>query len=194
MRNGRPGGMNGVASRAARARAERLWSETVAVPSAPSDDSGESKDPRRPLNGAPTESSLPAGPATRKLRALWISAFHLGLIRDSSDAALGAWIHRQRGLGAEAYLSADGLARAIPALEAWLARGAGVDWRPHFSLGRSGHVREIRRPRARVLEAQWRILYRQGRVRIASLAALGAYAARHAGLGRADSHIALSDA
>ena len=31
-------------------------------------------------------------------------------------------------------------------------------------------------------------------MRIASLAALGAYAARHAGLGRADSHIALSDA
>ena len=80
MRNGRPGGANGVASRAARARAERLWSETVAVPCAPSDDNGGSKDPRRPLNGAPTESSLPAGPATRKLRALWISAFHLGLI------------------------------------------------------------------------------------------------------------------
>ena len=128
------------------------------------------------------------------MRALWVSAFHLGLTRDSSDAALAAWIGRQKGLGAEACLSADGLARAIPPLEAWLARAAGVDWRPHLSMGRSGHVREIRRPRARVLEAQWRILYRQGRVRIASLAALGAYAARHAGLGRADSHIALSDA
>ena len=55
-------------------------------------------------------------------------------------------------------------------------------------------MREVRRPRARVLEAQWRILYRQGRVRIGSHAALGAYASRYAGLGRADSHLALSDA
>ena len=238
MRSERAGGASGVSSRAARARAERLWRETVAGPCAPSDDNdssnvphltpalssprgGEaeqagaacvpspplgaerdrerwgkirSSDPSRGHNGAPTEPPLPAGPATRKLRALWIGAFHLGLARVSSDAALVAWIRRQRGLGAEACLSADGIARAIPPLEAWLAGAAGVDWRPHLSLGRNGRVRECRRPRARVLEAQWRILYRQGRVRIASLAALGAYAARHAGLGRADSHLALSDA
>ena len=151
--------------------------------------------------------SLPSGSATRKLRALWISAFHLGLIRDSSDAALAAWLRLQTGRDgghvdaghADAGLSPDGLtpdgiAGAIQPLEAWLARAAGVDWRPHLSLGRSGHVREVRRPRARVLEAQWRILYRQGRVRIASHAALDAYASRFAGLGRADSHLALSDA
>ena len=81
----------------------------------------------------------------------------------------------------------------IQPLEAWLARAGGVDWRPHLSLGRNGRVRETQRPRARVLEAQWRLLYRQGRVRIGSHAALGAYAARHAGLGRTDSHLALSD-
>lgn len=43
-----------------------------------------------------------------------------------------------------------------------------------------------------MLEAQWRLLHREGLVRIGSLAALGAYAARHAQLGRADSHFALS--
>ena len=69
------------------------------------------------------------------------------------------------------------------------ARGISVS-----SFGRNGRVRELRRPRARVLEAQWRLLYRQGRVRIGSHAALGAYAARFAGLGRADSHLALNDA
>ena len=69
-----------------------------------------------------------------------------------------------------------------------------MDWRPHLSLGRNGRVRETRHPRARVLEAQWRLLYRQRRVRIGSQAALGAYAARFAGLGRADSHLALDDA
>ena len=284
MRSGRGVGAQHVPGRGARARAERLWRETVAsspaensngansphltptlssprggegekdaaasvpspppsrnggdttaaacVPSPPpSQASGASarrlrdtknsaerdrerwgksrRNPRRSLNGSENGPSLPAGPATRKLRALWISAFHLGLIRDSSDAALAAWLRRQtrRDAGRDGGranadhadltpdgLTPDGLAHAIQPLEAWLARAAGVDWRPHLSLGRSGHVREVRRPRARVLEAQWRILYRQGRVRIASHAALGAYASRFAGLGRADSHLALSDA
>ena len=268
MRGGRVGGAEHVASRAARARAERLWHETVARPGAPEsniarpctpedDNSGStaylplspspeggggtqaappvtpspppsaarresevsganarrlremervaerdreswgratSKNPRHPLNGTANDPPLPGGPATRKLRALWISAFHLGLTQDRSDGALVAWLRRQRSLDADTCLSADGLASAVQPLEAWLARAAGVDWRPHLSLGRNGRVRETRHPRARVLEAQWRLLYRQRRVRIGSQAALGAYAARFAGLGRADSHLALSDA
>ena len=152
---------------------------------------------RRSLNGVEDAPALPSGTATRKLRALWISAFHLGLIRDSSDGALAAWLRRLQHLDAghaDAGLTPDSIVRAIQPLEAWLARAAGVDWRPHLSVGRSGHVREVRRPRARVLEAQWRILCRQRRVRIGSHAALGAYASRFAGLGRADSHVALSDA
>ena len=151
-------------------------------------------DPAQSLPEVTDAPSLPSGSATRKLRALWISAFHLGLIRDSSDGALAAWLRRQTSLDADAVLAPDGIAHAIQPLEAWLARAGGVDWRPHLSLGRSGRVREVRRPRARVLEAQWRILHRQGRVRIGSSAALGAYASRFAGLGRADSHLALSDA
>ena len=228
MRGGRAGGTDHVASRAARARAERLWHETAARPGAPEsnivrpctpedDNSGASarrlremervaerdrerrgratsKTPRHALNGTANDPPLPGGPATRKLRALWISAFHLGLTPDRSDGALVAWLRRQRSLDADTCLSADGLAGAVQPLEAWLARAAGVDWRPHLSLGRNGRVRETRRPRARVLEAQWRLLYRQRRVRIGSQAALGAYAARFAGLGRADSHLALSDA
>ena len=255
MRSGRGVGAQQMPGRGARARAERLWRETVAPPPAensnaantphltptlssprggegekdaaasvpsppPSQASGASarrlrdtnssaeRDRERwgrrkasaaqqSLNGVENAPPLPAGPATRKLRALWISAFHLGLIRESSDGALAAWLRRQTGRDAghaDTGLTADGIAHAIQPLEAWLARAAGVDWRPHLSLGRSGHVREVRRPRARVLEAQWRILYRQGRVRIASHAALGAYASRFAGLGRADSHLALSDA
>ena len=153
----------------------------------------ESSDPRHPVNGAASGPPLPAGPATRKLRALWISAFHLGLVGDSSDDALAAWLRRLASLDGDAPLAPDDLARAVRPLEAWLARAAGVDWRPHLSLGRNGHVREVRRPRARVLEAQWRILHRQGRVRIGSHAALGAYASRFAGLGRPDSHLALSE-
>ena len=149
---------------------------------------------RQPADRALNLSPLPAGPAMRKLRALWHSAYHLGLIHDRSDEALGAWLRRLARLDEDACTAPAPLDRPIQALKAWLARAAGVDWRPHLSLGQDGRVWERRRPRARVLEAQWRLLYRRGRVRIGSLAALGAYAARHAGLGRAESHLALSNA
>ena len=221
----------------ARARAERLWNETVVLPCAPTDDGGGSNDslltpalssprggegektgavyvPPPPLGegdrgrwGAATSSapgqpeernakraSLPGGPATRKLRALWHSAYNLGLIHDRSDDALGAWLRRLAHLDGDAGTAPAGLDRPIQALKAWLARAAGVDWRPHLSLGQDGRVRERRRPRARVLEAQWRLLHRRGRVRIGSEAALGVYAARYVGLGRAESHLSLSDA
>ena len=240
----------------ARARAERLWNETVASPREPaaddangsnsahlplspspqraeggrggtarapfpSPDAGEEEmhvaapSPSLPLGeeragvrrgpaistapGQPEESAaerapLPSGPATGKLRALWNSAYDLGLIHDRSDAALDAWLRRLTGLDDDTCIEAASLDRGIQALKAWLARTGGVDWRPHVSLGQDGRVRETRRPRARVLEAQWRLLHRRGRVRIGSDAALGAYAARLVGLGRADSHLALSNA
>ena len=153
-----------------------------------------SRAPRQPADEASQRSRLPAGPATRKLRALWQSAYHLGLIHDRSDDALGAWLRRLAHLDGDTAAAPAGLDRPIQALKAWLARAAGVDWRPHLSLGRDGRVWERRRPRARVLEAQWRLLHRRGRVRIGSEAALGAYAARYAGLDRAESHLALNDA
>ncbi len=119
--------------------------------------------------------TLPRGATTGKLRALWISGWHLGAVRDRTDRALASFIRRQAGLDAArwAHDPADA-AKAIHGLEAWLAREAGVDWAPYATpLG----VWE--RPRARVLEAQWRILHRLGRVRIGNLAALDAYADRH---------------
>ena len=149
---------------------------------------------RQPAETEPNLAHLPSGPATRKLRALWRSAYHLGLIHDRSDDALGAWLRRLARLDGDAGTAPAGLDRPIQALKAWLARAAGVDWRPHLSLGQDGRVWERRRPRARVLEAQWRLLHRRGRVRIGSEAALGAYAARYAGLGRAESHLALDNA
>ncbi len=157
----------------------------------PTDASSTAGPPRHWKEASPPR--LPHGPATRKLRALWISAFHLGVARERSDAALADWIARHAGRDAAA-ASPETLARAAGALEAWLARAAGVDWRPYLTLGRNGRVRETRHPRARVLEAQWRLLHREGLVRVSSLAALGAYAARHARLGRADTHTALSEA
>ncbi len=242
MRSGRLRSMRREETRPAtgsggRARAERLWQETVAQPRVPADGDGKlnvshlplspspeggegtqtaaasspspprgeeragvrrgafiSEAPRQPAERASKGARLPGGPATRKLRALWQSAYHLGLIHDRSDDALGAWLHRLAHLDGDAGTASAGLDRPIQALKAWLARAAGGGWRPPLSLGQDGRVRERHRPRARVLEAQWRLLHRRRRVRIGSEAALGAYAARYVGLGRADSHLALNNA
>lgn len=136
---------------------------------------------------------LPSGPMTGKIRALWISAYNLGVVRDRTDAACASWLRRQTGLDAAAWASAPALARAVQALQSWIEREAGVDWRPHIALGQDGRAHQFTRPRARVLEAQWRILHGAGVVRHGELGALGAYASEHAGLGRQDSHLALDD-
>ena len=136
---------------------------------------------------------LPDGPMAGKIRALWISAYNLGVVRDRTDAACASWLRRQTGLDAAAWTSPPALARAVQALQSWLEREAGVDWRPHVALGEDNRTRQFTRPRARVLEAQWRILHKAGVIRIAGDAALGAYASEHAGLGRQDSHLALDD-
>ncbi len=135
---------------------------------------------------------LPTGAGASKLRALWISGWHLGVVRERSNAGLAAWLRRQTGLDAAAWADPASTARAIEALKAWLSREAGVDWRPYIVVGRGGQAREEPHPRARVLEAQWRRLHALGAVRIGHPGALSAYACRHAGIARTDSHTALT--
>ena len=129
---------------------------------------------RRVAGWARPRDRAPASPGGGKLRALWISGWHLGVVRDRTDAALAAWVRRQTGLDAAAWAAPVETARAIEALRAWLARAAGVDWRPKIVLDRGGREREVDHPRARVLEAQWRILAGLGVVRVDSPSALAA--------------------
>ena len=56
---------------------------------------------------------LPAPPAGAKLRALWISGWHLGVVRDRSDAGLAAWLRRQAGVDAAGWVSPADVARAV---------------------------------------------------------------------------------
>jgi len=70
-----------------------------------------------------------AGPYAAKLRALWLSGWHLGVVRERTDAALLAFLERQTGLEHTRFLSdAASACRVIEALKAWLAREAGVEW------------------------------------------------------------------
>jgi hypothetical protein len=69
------------------------------------------------------------GPFARKLQALWIAAWNLGLVRDRRDEALSAFVRRQTGIDHVSFLrdAADGK-KAIEALKGWLARDGGVQW------------------------------------------------------------------
>lgn len=88
-----------------------------------------------------------------KLRALWISGWNLGIVRDNRDRALHAFVERQTGLSHTRFLrEAAAATRAIEALKAWLEREAGVDWSGRLD---DGH-RDAMASRRAVLRAQWR--------------------------------------
>lgn len=87
-----------------------------------------------------------------KLRALWISGYHLGVVRDRSDAALESFIERVTGLGSARWLHDETDAnRAVEAVKAMLAREAGVTW-----------LFNRNNPRLDVVEAQLAILADRG--------------------------------
>lgn len=137
---------------------------------------------------------LADSPVAAKIRALWISGWHLGVVRDRTDAGLAAWVRRQTGLDHAAWLhSPADASRVVEALRAWLARDGGVSWEPYRVTTADGGVRLAERPRDRVIEAQWRILRRLGRTVAPTDEPPGTYIARVCG-GPERSLINLSDA
>ena len=67
--------------------------------------------------------SVPATTIGRKLVALWAEAYLAGAVRDSSHAALCAWIRRQTGLDAARFaVGPDVGRRCVEALKAMLRR------------------------------------------------------------------------
>lgn len=69
------------------------------------------------------------GPYAGICRALWISAWHLGLVEHREDTALVAFVRRQTGLDHLNWLREPAEARkVIEALKGWMSRDAGVRW------------------------------------------------------------------
>lgn len=56
------------------------------------------------------------------VRALWTDLHDAGKVRDPSDAALGAWLTRNRWPERAEWLSSAQMTQAIEALKKWLAR------------------------------------------------------------------------
>lgn len=69
------------------------------------------------------------GKYAKKLQALWIAGWNLGIINGRDDAALTKFVEGRTGIQAVRWLQyQDDANRAIEALKAWLARDGGVDW------------------------------------------------------------------
>lgn len=78
---------------------------------------------------------LLTGPYAKKLQALWISGWNLGLIRKREDAALVAFVRRQTGIDHPRFLvDAASAEKAVEALKSWLTREGDVGWNPDLKL------------------------------------------------------------
>lgn len=91
-------------------------------------------------------------------RALWLSAWNLGLVRDRTDKAMSAFVKRQTGLDSLNWVlePLDG-SKAIEGLKAWIARQAGVEW-PTEKQARAAGLTLSRARKLAVIEAQKRLL------------------------------------
>jgi hypothetical protein len=88
-------------------------------------------------------------PHARKARALWISAYHLGMVDDPREKALAAFVKRQGKVDDLRFLPPAQGTVVIDALMD-MTRRAGVDWKA------------FKDPRRCVLSAQWSLLSRAG--------------------------------
>ena len=99
-----------------------------------------------------------AGDYAPKLRALWLSAWNLGIVRDRRDSALLSFLKRQTSIDHTRFLYyQDDARKVIEALKGWMAKKAGVDW----SVDR-GMADWANDPRFQVSFAQVQILQKQG--------------------------------
>ncbi len=107
----------------------------------------------RPADTKPAGGKL-TGPYAKKLQALWIAAWNLGVVSDRRDAALLAFVKRQTGLDAVRFLHhADDARSAIDGLKGWLKREAGV------SFGSTNGQEWLASDGAKIAWAQWKILH-----------------------------------
>lgn len=112
--------------------------------------------PKKARTGRP----LAGGAEQRKMRALWLSLWHLGLIPDPSEEALAGFARRvtggkDTGIAALQWLHGQDAFKVIEALKERATRDGGVRWVPYKDA--AGNVTGFN-SRARVIEAQRRKL------------------------------------
>lgn len=155
-----------------------------------------------PRKSAGRKSKSPVAPAhkqdlIRKMRALWVSLYHLAVTRDRTDDALTAFARRvsggkSTGVRSLNWLTGDSAEKVIEALKKMAEREAGVDWSAYRVL-RGRESVPVYKPRARVVEAQWKIMDELGLVEISDPGALSSYARRICKHAQHCGHAQLSD-
>ena len=101
-------------------------------------------------------------PVAKKMRALWIAAYDLGLVRDRTDKAMLSFLERQTKVSHTRFLSSPGEASsAIEALKSWLARDGKVEWPARESWKKDGKAdfEEIAAAKLAILNAQLKMLH-----------------------------------
>ncbi|WP_375618755.1 regulatory protein GemA [Bartonella sp. AC134YNZD] len=100
------------------------------------------------------------GKYAKKLQALWIAGWNLGIIRDRSDKALLSFVKRQTGIDHIRFLrDGDDASKAIEALKGWLQREGGVDWKEKKIQDSLGKRLGGNKPGYLILRAQWKRLH-----------------------------------
>lgn len=93
------------------------------------------------------------GKYAKKLQALWIAAWNLGLVENRDDAALLAFVKRQTGIDHTRFLHHhDDASTAIEGLKAWMNRRARV------GFGNTNGYDWLKPDGAKIAWAQWRNL------------------------------------
>jgi hypothetical protein len=94
----------------------------------------------------------------RKMRALWIAGYNLGVVRERTDQAMLSFLERQTGVGHTRFLrDPRTAAAAIEGLKSWIGREGRVEW--------PTDDRDVIANKRSVLNAQWARLTKIGAVR-----------------------------
>jgi phage gp16-like protein len=118
------------------------------------------------LRSAPRPAtSAAAHPLARKARALWLSLYQLGVVRDPSEPALEAFAKRQLGVDRLHWAVASEGNSLIEALKAMAERaGWSQGRRTPVELAQLGEIEGVPLLRARLVLAQWRRLVELGQL------------------------------
>jgi len=109
-------------------------------------------------------------PQAKKARALWLSLYWLGIVRDKREAALAGYVKRMAGVDALQFVT--NWEPIIEGLKAWATREGGPTWEGYPVAPRGRYYND----RAEVAEAQWALLFKLGEISISNPAALANYA------------------
>ncbi|ECG5643195.1 regulatory protein GemA [Salmonella enterica subsp. enterica serovar Poona] len=76
----------------------------------------------KPARKASTSRPLVDTPQVKKLRVLWLEMHASGIVRDSSEAALQAWVKRETGVERLQWLESEQASHCIEKLKKWQKR------------------------------------------------------------------------